>query len=265
MKPGASTIAFRQESLDATLLQKMKEYGVDTLELTDYHLGFDYADSAAFTALLQALDSLEMDVYTLHAHLLYLDPACDLTASGTDQRSHLLASYRQAIDAFALLGGGIMVTHDIAIPDSSSPDHEQKRGGLIQNLAEICDYAGEHGVRIAIENLTNGYFSDPANLIAVVDEIAVDNLGICIDTGHRNMHGDPAEALRLVGDRLYTVHIHDNHGAKDEHLLPTRGTIDWSATFGALSDIHYSGVFVYELSRGEDVAQVPQNYAQISA
>ena len=30
-------------------------------------------------------------------------------------------------------------------------------------------------------------------------------------------------------DRIVTTHIHDNHGEKDEHLLPCDGTIDWDA------------------------------------
>ena len=32
-------------------------------------------------------------------------------------------------------------------------------------------------------------------------------------------------------DRVVTTHIHDNHGEKDEHLLPFEGTIDWDAAF----------------------------------
>jgi sugar phosphate isomerase/epimerase len=33
-------------------------------------------------------------------------------------------------------------------------------------------------------------------------------------------------------DRVVTVHAHDNHGEKDEHLLPWEGTIDWDAALG---------------------------------
>ncbi len=30
-------------------------------------------------------------------------------------------------------------------------------------------------------------------------------------------------------ERVVTTHIHDNHGEKDEHLLPYEGNIDWEA------------------------------------
>ncbi|MGD0305490.1 MAG: sugar phosphate isomerase/epimerase, partial [Candidatus Acidiferrales bacterium] len=36
-------------------------------------------------------------------------------------------------------------------------------------------------------------------------------------------------------DRIVTAHIHDNHGEKDEHLLPYTGTIDWKAALGDIA------------------------------
>jgi sugar phosphate isomerase/epimerase len=33
-------------------------------------------------------------------------------------------------------------------------------------------------------------------------------------------------------DLAATAHIHDNHGEKDEHLLPWEGTIEWDETLG---------------------------------
>jgi sugar phosphate isomerase/epimerase len=31
----------------------------------------------------------------------------------------------------------------------------------------------------------------------------------------------------VMRDRVVTTHVHDNHGEKDEHLLPYEGSIDW--------------------------------------
>ncbi len=263
MDVGVSTIALRQEVLDRNLLGKMKEQGITYLELTDYHPGFDYANAMAFTTLKTMLEELELRVCTLHAHLEYLDPTCQLTATTSSEREHLLTSYRQAIDAFASIGGGILVTHDHGVPDVGEAEHEAALTALIENLEAISRYAATHNVRIAVENLTSGYFSDPLNLLALVEDVDAENLGICIDTGHRNLHGDPAQALRLVGSHLFTVHIHDNHGSSDEHLLPRRGTIDWPTVLETLTEIGYPGIFMYELSRPEDLAQVPLNFAAL--
>ncbi len=263
MNVGASTIAFRQEALERDLLQKMQASGIGYLELTDYHPGFDYADEAAFAKLKAAVDALDLQIATLHAHLHYLDPTCALTASTPTVRAHLLSSYRQAIDAFASIGGGILVTHDHGVPEVGEADHEDALTALIENLEAIGRYAATRNVRVAVENLTSGYFSDPLNLLALVEDVDAENLGICIDTGHRNLHGDPAHALRVVGQKLFTVHIHDNHGERDDHLLPTRGNIAWPAVLQTLAEVEYTGIFMYELSRPEDIVQVCPNFAAL--
>jgi len=53
-------------------------------------------------------------------------------------------------------------------------------------------------------------------------------LGRCYDSGHGNgiTRGGIDELDRLK-DRLICLHLHDNNGALDEHLMPFEGTIDW--------------------------------------
>jgi sugar phosphate isomerase/epimerase len=58
------------------------------------------------------------------------------------------------------------------------------------------------------------------------------------------------EAIETLGDRIRSVHVHDNHGVRDEHLWPGDGTIDWPRAAQALRalanppmavlEIHYS-------------------------
>ena len=48
-------------------------------------------------------------------------------------------------------------------------------------------------------------------------------------------------------DRVATTHIHDNHGEKDEHLLPYEGTIDWDAALGAFAGAPEPLALVLEL------------------
>ena len=73
----------------------------------------------------------------------------------------------------------------------------------------------------------------------------------------------PATALRAVGEHLITLHLHDNHGERDEHLLPGRGNIKWDAVKVALADVGYDGAFMYEINRPEDVSELAENAAWI--
>jgi sugar phosphate isomerase/epimerase len=57
-----------------------------------------------------------------------------------------------------------------------------------------------------------------------------------------------AEAIATLGNRIATVHVHDNHGTKDEHLWPGDGTIDWPATAEALKALATPPATVLEIS-----------------
>ena len=158
-----------------------------------------------------------------------------------------------------ILGGGILVTHHIQIPEPDEPLHSEKRTAFLDNLRIVAEYAAPREVSFALENVPRGYTREPARLVEMMTDLGAPNVGVVIDTGHRNIVGDPVEALRTIGEHLITLHLHDNHGEQDEHLLPGRGTVDWNGVVGALDEIEYPGVFMYELSRPEDLTQIRPN------
>jgi hypothetical protein len=90
MEIGASTGVLQHEPLGMGVLNTMKSNGLTILELSDSHVGFDYADQAALAELKAGVEQLGLRVQTLHAHLLYHDPACQLTAATPAAREHLL-------------------------------------------------------------------------------------------------------------------------------------------------------------------------------
>ena len=58
---------------------------------------------------------------------------------------------------------------------------------------------------------------------------------------------DQYEALTLLGHRVKALHIDDNYGtARDVHLLPYEGLIDWSKVLRALHEIGYEHDFAFE-------------------
>ena len=258
MKIGASTILHRDRPLNWTLFHEFQQAGIESLELTDYHPDFSYTDLEAFTALRLAMEDLSLHLNSLHIHLEIFDDY-DLATLDAAQREKTLIAYRQAVDAMEVLGGGILVTHHIQIPEPDEPFHTEKRTAFLDNLNTVAEYAAPREVSFAVENVPRGYTRYPARLVGLMNDLDAPNVGVVIDTGHRNIGGDPVEALRTVGDHLITLHLHDNHGERDEHLLPGRGTVDWNGVVGALKEIEYPGVFMYELSRPEDLKEIRSN------
>ena len=56
------------------------------------------------------------------------------------------------------------------------------------------------------------------------------------------MKEDIYESIKVLGDDLKTLHIHDNYaGADDRHYIPFRGTIDWDKFIQGLNEIGYKG------------------------
>ena len=127
------------------------------------------------------------------------------------------------------------------------------------------------GCEFAIENGGSGWRADVAHLLELLSDAGADPhgvheaLGLCLDTGHRHLYGDVAEGIRLGGRAISTLHIHDNHGARDEHILPLDGTIAWAPFMHALGEIGYDGVFLYEIGKDADVSRLPENYRTLMA
>ena len=275
VKLGISTLLFRERPLGRDLLADIAAAGVDSVELTDYHPGFCYEETASFRSLGQTLRDLGLHFNSLHAHLESFDPECDLAGLEPERQRATLGAYRRAVDVVEQLGDGILLTHDIRIPEPPGPgaapanrvaaegDGNRQRDAFLDNLGTLADYAADRGVRLALENTGRGYTREPERLVALVRDLGRGNVGVCIDTGHRNLAGDPVEALRVVGGHLVTLHIHDNHGEEDKHLLPGMGEISWPEITGALRDVDYGGTFLYELARPECLRPLRANFQEL--
>jgi sugar phosphate isomerase/epimerase len=94
-------------------------------------------------------------------------------------------------------------------------------------------FARQRGVTLALEN-TPGEMATPANLKHFLERTRLTGVKLCFDTGHAHMEGGVVVGFEAIRDLVVTTHVHDNHGERDEHLLPYEGTIDWTAALSAL-------------------------------
>ncbi len=100
----------------------------------------------------------------------------------------------------------------------------------------LRELAERSGVRLCVENMAGKpyaahpaeavYGSRAADLLALSESLDVD---ICWDFGHANLTGLCQSAeLEQIRGRVRVLHIHDNDGVTDGHLLPFQGDIDWA-------------------------------------
>ena len=153
-----------------------------------------------------------------------------------------------------------IVFHSGTFPGAFDAEHLMAlRQRNVDFFASLLRTAEKVGVGIAIENLFDQsagpacrrrYCATPEELVALIDVIDHPLVGACWDVGHAHLQRlDQTRALRAVGPRLKAVHIQDNDGVTDQHMLPFWGGIDWKELVSALREIGYEGTFCYETHR----------------
>jgi sugar phosphate isomerase/epimerase len=114
-----------------------------------------------------------------------------------------------------------------------------------ESLRVLTDFQKDRPTVITIENCGE----DIDSLLNIINAVDSDKLAVCLDTGHLNLiAGDQGEFIRKCGHKLQALHIADNLGANDNHMLPySVGTVNWSAVMGALKEIGYDRLFNFEV------------------
>ena len=114
-------------------------------------------------------------------------------------------------------------------------------------LEQVCQYAAERNVSIALEN--DRSIERMNFILELARNVDMPNIGICVDTGHANL-GDlgAGRAIRMAGSLLLTTHLQDNLGERDDHMPPGMGNIDWADVFHALREINYERTLMLELT-----------------
>ena len=110
-------------------------------------------------------------------------------------------------------------------------------------LEHLGAFARPLGVRLLVENLLSEA-TTPEHLSLILEMGHLDGVGVRPARPH---HRGTLEAITTLGSRIASIHVHDNHGAKDEHLWPGDGTIDWPATVKALKALGNSPATVLEI------------------
>ena len=278
---GVSTLVFEDEPLTCEHLRQIKAMGLEAVELIGLEGHFDCEDSAQVQALRQCAKDLGLHLCSLHSSLTLLDGRFgEQTLEKMKTEIEVLAELGGELlvihpcelanpgDPFAPEGSKLR-THLSWVRDV-------QRGGeaamlIVRRLAALARHADDQGVRLAVENcdmhslefalaiarsqMEIDFVREQHEIhtldfvrkwMALLEQDELEQVGICFDTGHANLLDAPG-MLRVMGQRVLTTHIHDNHGSGDEHLLPFGGNIDWEELTGVFSEIGYRGRFVYEV------------------
>ena len=165
-------------------------------------------------------------------------------------------AFQMLVRSFAfsrILGAKTVVVH--AVTDVNPVDFIPYNLRFFKSLEK---YAKAEGVKIAVENIFKfdakyhrfeGVFERSDKLTAFLQALRSNVFTACVDTGHALLTGTPPEKFLsgMNAAALGALHLHDNDGKDDLHLLPTRGVIDWNGVLRALKKIGYHGDLTFEI------------------
>jgi sugar phosphate isomerase/epimerase len=206
-------------------------------------LGYDGVEVMVWTdpvsqdidALQRLSDYHQIPILAIHSPCLIITQR----VWGTDPWGKL----QKAKKAAERLGASTVVVH---------PPFRWQRDYAREFIAGIATMAGETDVQFAVENM----FPLRARGRTVVpyspDYTPVDQdfSHVTLDLSHTAVSQSDALALATkLGDRLTHVHMADGSGAaKDEHLIPGRGTQPCAELLERLAENGYSGLVVVEVN-----------------
>src|SRR3984893_13449828 len=230
-----STYLFVSRKLTRELLGQIAGAGFAGVEIFCSRGHFDYTSKTEARDMGATLADLGLTLTSLHA-----PTSRDLSATreggqplsiGEAERLRLIEAMdelKRAIDVAEEIPFSRMIFH-MGGPRKTAD--LRKRDAAFSSLEHLILHARHLGVTICVENTTSE-MGAPAYLRSFVDETRLAGLRFNFDIGHAHLADGPeenrvAEGFEPLRELVAGVHVHDNHGEKDEHLPPYEGTIDW--------------------------------------
>lgn len=191
-----------------------------------------------------AVDSYDMR-FSVHA------PFSDLNLASLNPkiRQSTLDQIREAIHISSELGIDVVTIH----PGHKSPlgvyFEERFKKTNKESIKELDKMGKEFNVTLALENMPRMWISlchDAHQMMELVNDTEIK---FCFDIGHANISGTITDILKLK-ENFANVHIHDNLGDRDYHLVVGEGNID---VLGFLEQLKgYKGDYIIESTNLEE-------------
>ena len=262
MQPILSTHLFLNQRLHPGLLELAARAGAEGVEIFAARQHFDYTSREHVGQLAEWFRSNALLPFSMHAPLF---PDREMGRDGAPSVNVIHPEKSRRIDAMDEIKRALEAAEHI--PFRFLVVHlGEKDDGWSQRTIEFAITALEHlgafarplGMRLVVENLTSEP-TTPSRLATIIELGHLPSVGICLDLGHAHMTTGIADAIAAVGPQVATVHAHDNHGLRDEHLWPGDGTIDWPAAVAALNGLEKPPAVVLEVgyNLGDEASTIP--------
>ena len=181
-------------------------------------------------------------------HLTVHGPVHDLNPGSLDVvvRDYTRHCYFKTLAVCHALGAKALVLHlgvNPLLPESALDGWLDTS---VKTWEPIIDMAEQMGLTIRLENM---FVPAPKFLVSLKERLESEAVKICFDIGHFTIFSNTSLKYWLdeIGDHIEEVHLSDNNGIEDIHLILGRGKVDFRSFFDELSARDINPQFTVEM------------------
>jgi hexulose-6-phosphate isomerase len=230
----------RREGTTLDKFKMLKELGYDGVEI-DSPGGVEKDE--AIRASRETGLPIEGVVNSTHWDVRHSDPDAEV-------RARALANMQTAMRDAKRVGADSVLLVPGKVTDEQNENHDHVWERSIADIRKLIPLAEELEVKILIENVGNGFCTDPQLFAQYIDEIDSPTVGVHFDIGNHIRFSPPAEWIRVLGKRIRKLDVKDREKGGDQRNIG-EGDADWPAVRAALVEIGYRGWAAAEVSGGD--------------
>ncbi|MDD4077510.1 MAG: sugar phosphate isomerase/epimerase [Bacilli bacterium] len=187
-----------------------------------------------FFSSVKKVRAAALDIETVH---LPFDDCNELWLHGLKGEEYIQKAI-MAIQSAATMKIPTVIFH---VSSSDNPPPYNQLG--IDRLAKVLKVCEQYKINIALENLRRLEYLD-----YIYSTFQSEYLKFCFDSGHAHAFTNNIDSFPWgkYQNKLICVHLHDNNGLYDQHLIPFTGNINWELLAKSLKEIGYSGPLTSE-------------------
>ena len=161
----------------------------------------------------------------------------NLAAFSPGIRSESIRIIKKSVDFCRAVGGKTMILHSGTNTYDRQKDQNKDNNPLlkiqwdnnIDSLKQINDYAEGKDVTVCLENIGFNSVDQSFQDLLEIRKAVGSRLQFTLDFGHARLGEGAEKGIHLLGENIRHIHLHDNHGKKDDHLPVGDGNYDFSA------------------------------------
>lgn len=275
MLPVGYNIGIQSITLDT--MQVSKAAGVDCIEISFSAFidkktrEFTKSEAEILEVVHTAKKAAEEAGVTIYSVHMPYSQFIDISLTNEQDRQAVIDLHKKVLEYCRILNPKIILFHPSWYLGLN--EREARKQSLIKSATELNESVKSIHATMVIENMLGphllvgkaGKYERPLcrtveETVEIMDRLPKD-IYSAIDMNHIK---HPENLILAMGKRLKHVHIADGDGEAERHYFPCsgKGENDWNAILGALDQVGYSGVFLFE-SKPETVADYKPCYTNL--